>query len=89
MLKPGGRFAVSDVVALHPLSDEERADLASWAGCLAGALTAEEYLEGLTAAGFHDAAGDPHPRVRADGDQRPHHRHGLRDSPRFPRPPGP
>ncbi len=59
VLKPGGRFAVSDVVALHPLSDEERADLASWAGCLAGALTAEEYLEGLTAAGFHDARVTP------------------------------
>jgi len=57
VLAPGGRLAVSDVVALHPLSEEERSDLASWAGCLAGALTAEEYLEGLTAAGF------THPRV--------------------------
>jgi SAM-dependent methyltransferase len=59
VLVPGGRFAVSDVVALHPLSDEERADLASWAGCLAGALTAEEYLAGLAAAGFKDAAVTP------------------------------
>jgi len=59
VLVPGGRFAVSDVVALHPLSDEERADLASWAGCLAGALTAEEYLAGLAAAGFRDAQVTP------------------------------
>ncbi|MFH1330718.1 MAG: arsenite methyltransferase [Actinomycetota bacterium] len=59
VLVPGGRFAVSDVVALHPLTEEERADLASWAGCLAGALTAEEYLAGLAAAGFRDAAVTP------------------------------
>jgi SAM-dependent methyltransferase len=59
VLAPGGRFAVSDVVALHPLSEEERADLASWAGCLAGALTIEEYLEGLAAAGFRDAEVTP------------------------------
>jgi SAM-dependent methyltransferase len=55
VLAQGGRFAVSDVVARRPLSAEERADLASWAGCLAGALTAEEYLAGLAAAGFKDA----------------------------------
>jgi arsenite methyltransferase len=55
VLAPGGRFAVSDIVARHPLSAEERADLASWAGCLAGALTTAEYLEGLTSAGFGDA----------------------------------
>jgi len=59
VLAPGGRFAVSDVVARRPLSAEERADLASWAGCLAGALTAEEYLSGLTAAGFKDARVTP------------------------------
>ena len=88
VLVPGGRFAVSDVVALHPLSDEERADLASWAGCLAGALTAEEYLAGLAAAGFKDATVTPTHAVRADGRQRPHHRHRLRQSPPVPsRPP--
>jgi len=59
VLVPGGRFAVSDVVALHALSEEERADLASWVGCLAGALTAEEYLAGLAAAGFRDAEVTP------------------------------
>jgi SAM-dependent methyltransferase len=59
VLAPGGRFAVSDVVARRPLSAEERADLASWAGCIAGALTIEDYLEGLAAAGFKDARVTP------------------------------
>jgi SAM-dependent methyltransferase len=54
VLRPGGRFAVSDVVALHLLTEAERADLASWAGCIAGAITAEEYVEGLESAGFRD-----------------------------------
>jgi len=53
VLVPGGQFAVSDIVAVRPLTDEERADLAAWAGCLAGAITAGEYATGLTAAGFH------------------------------------
>jgi arsenite methyltransferase len=52
VLRPGGRFAVSDVVATRRLSDKEQADLVGWAGCLAGALTAEEYTTGLTGAGF-------------------------------------
>jgi SAM-dependent methyltransferase len=59
VLRPGGRFAVSDIVALRPLSAEERADLASWAGCVAGALTAEEYLAGLATAGFQEATVTP------------------------------
>lgn len=52
VLVPGGQFAVSDIVAVRPLTDEERGDLAAWAGCLAGAITAGEYTAGLTAAGF-------------------------------------
>ena len=59
VLVPGGRFAVSDIVARRPLSEAERADLASWAGCLAGALTAEEFLAGLAGAGFKDATVTP------------------------------
>ncbi|OFW64785.1 MAG: hypothetical protein A2135_05505 [Actinobacteria bacterium RBG_16_67_15] len=59
VLAPGGRLAISDVVALRSLSDLERADLASWAGCAAGALTAEEYLHGLIAAGFRNIAVAP------------------------------
>jgi SAM-dependent methyltransferase len=56
VLRPGGRFAVSDIVATRPLTEEERADLASWAGCIAGAITADEYVAGLESAGFRDVA---------------------------------
>jgi arsenite methyltransferase len=58
VLKPGGRFAVSDIVIHGGLpSDlvdnaELRRDLSSWAGCIAGALTDAEYRAGLAAAGF-------------------------------------
>ncbi len=52
VLRPGGRFAVSDVVTLRPFTEAEKADLASWTGCIAGALTDDEYREGLLAAGF-------------------------------------
>ncbi|MCZ7527314.1 MAG: arsenite methyltransferase [Acidimicrobiia bacterium] len=56
VLAPGGRFAVSDMVTLRPFTAEEKADLASWTGCVAGALTIDEYVAGLEAAGFHDAS---------------------------------
>ncbi len=58
VLKPGGRFAVSDIVIHGGLptdlidSATMRRDLSSWAGCIAGALTDAEYREGLAAAGF-------------------------------------
>lgn len=58
VLKPGGRFAVSDIVIHGDLLKEAvndadmRRDLSSWAGCIAGALTAEEYETGLVQAGF-------------------------------------
>jgi arsenite methyltransferase len=58
VLKPGGRFAVSDIVIHGGLpedlvdSAEMRRDLSSWAGCIAGALTDTEYREKLLAAGF-------------------------------------
>jgi arsenite methyltransferase len=62
VLRPGGRLAVSDIVATRPLTETERADLAAWAGCIAGAITAEEYVGGLEAAGFRDVAVEPtHP----------------------------
>lgn len=58
VLKPGGRFAVSDIVIHGGLPEglvdtaEFRRDLSSWAGCIAGALTDSEYRAGLEEAGF-------------------------------------
>jgi arsenite methyltransferase len=54
VLKPGGRFAVSDVVADPGMDVATRADLAQYVGCVAGALTAEEYARYLAEAGLTD-----------------------------------
>jgi arsenite methyltransferase len=51
VLRPGGRFAVTDVVA-DTTPDRRSPDPALWAGCIAGALTRNEYAEGLENAGF-------------------------------------
>ncbi|MDD4238451.1 MAG: arsenite methyltransferase [Desulfotomaculaceae bacterium] len=52
VLKPGGRFAVSDIVLTRPLPAKLREDLLVWAGCVGGALLDEEYRAKLVAAGF-------------------------------------
>jgi ubiquinone/menaquinone biosynthesis C-methylase UbiE len=54
VLKPGGRFAVSDVVTQGSLPADLRADMEAWVGCIAGALEEGEYRRLLTAAGFDD-----------------------------------
>jgi ubiquinone/menaquinone biosynthesis C-methylase UbiE len=54
VLRPGGRFAVSDVIADPDMDDATRADIAAWTGCIAGALTAEEFRSALAHAGLHD-----------------------------------
>ena len=54
VLRPGGRFAVTDVVTTRAFTPEEQADMAKWSGCVAGALTCDEFVDGLTAAGFTD-----------------------------------
>jgi arsenite methyltransferase len=54
VLKPGGRLAVSDVIASPDMDDATRADLAAYTGCIAGALTDGEFRDGLAAAGFTD-----------------------------------
>lgn len=52
VLKPGGRFAVSDVVTRGEVPDEVRRNMLLWAGCVAGALEENEYRTKLAAAGF-------------------------------------
>ncbi len=54
VLKPGGRFAVSDVVAQGELPDDLRQDMQAWVGCVAGALEEQEYRRLLAKAGFED-----------------------------------
>jgi SAM-dependent methyltransferase len=54
VLKPGGRFAVSDVVAQGELPADLRQDMEAWVGCVAGALEENEYRRLLTDAGFAD-----------------------------------
>lgn len=54
VLTPGGRFAVSDIVFQGQIPPVLRADLESWAGCIAGALEEAVYRQLLTAAGFTD-----------------------------------
>lgn len=55
VLVPGGRIGISDVVAEDHLTPQDRAERGSFVGCIAGALSRREYLDGLTAAGFVDA----------------------------------
>jgi arsenite methyltransferase len=54
VLRPGGRFAVSDVIADPEMDDQTRGDMAQWTGCIAGALTREQFVRALGAAGFTD-----------------------------------
>ncbi len=56
VLAPGGRLGVSDVVAEDTVTPEERTERGSYVGCIAGALSRAEYVEGLAAAGFTDAS---------------------------------
>lgn len=54
VLRPGGRFAVSDVIAAPNMDDATRDDMQQWTGCVAGALTDDQYRAALTAAGLVD-----------------------------------
>ncbi|MDQ4040027.1 MAG: arsenite methyltransferase [Actinomycetota bacterium] len=58
VLAPGGRIGVSDVVAQDDVTPTQRAERGSYVGCIAGALSRTEYLDGLAAAGFVDASVD-------------------------------
>jgi hypothetical protein len=52
VLRPGGRFAVTDIVADPEMDAETRRDMQQWTGCIAGALSEEDFRDGLEAAGF-------------------------------------
>jgi arsenite methyltransferase len=52
VLRAGGRFAVSDVIADPDMDEATRADMAAWTGCIAGALTEPEFRQALSAAGL-------------------------------------
>ena len=54
VLKPGGRFAVSDVIVRGAVPEKVRRDVELWIGCIAGALEEQEYVAMLGAAGFVD-----------------------------------
>jgi arsenite methyltransferase len=54
VLRPGGRFAVTDIVADPGMDEETRRDMAQWTGCVAGALTEADFKGELEAAGFED-----------------------------------
>jgi ubiquinone/menaquinone biosynthesis C-methylase UbiE len=63
VLRPGGRFAVSDVIADPGMDDATRADMAAYTGCIAGALTEDEFRAALAAAGLTDVEIRPTHRV--------------------------
>src|SRR5438067_8560114 len=59
VLKPGGRFAVSDVVTRGEINDEIRKSVLLWVGCVAGALDEDDYSAKLVSAGFEQIAIEP------------------------------
>ncbi len=63
VLRPGGRFAVSDVIADPDMDEATRADMEQWTGCVAGALTEDEFRAALAAAGLVDVEVRPTHRV--------------------------
>ncbi|MEP0805507.1 MAG: arsenite methyltransferase [Chloroflexota bacterium] len=59
VLKPGGKLAVSDIVTDGELPDAVRQSMAAWAGCVAGAVNAKDYIAMMEAAGFTDVSIQP------------------------------
>jgi SAM-dependent methyltransferase len=69
VLKPGGRFAVSDVITRGPIQPEIRQSVLAWVGCIAGALEENEYRSKLAAAGFERIEVEPTRIYRAEDAQ--------------------
>ena len=63
VLRPGGRFAISDVIADEGMDEATRADMQRWTGCIAGALTEVEFRATLADVGFVDVEIRPTHRV--------------------------
>ncbi len=59
LLRPGGRFAISDMVLSRDLPPQVASIMALWTGCIAGALTEDAVVSGLRAAGFEDVSVTP------------------------------
>ena len=59
VLRPGGRFAISDIVLARPLEPELTEIMALWTGCIAGALTEDDCIASMRAAGFDDVDIEP------------------------------
>jgi len=67
VLRPGGLFAVADMVELDPLEPALKKQLDSWAGCISGTIPIEEYREALLSAGFADPDFQVHARQSIPG----------------------
>ena len=63
VLRPGGRFAISDVIADAGMDEATKADMAAWTGCIAGALTRAQFEQALADAGLVDIEIDETHRV--------------------------
>ncbi|HLA86943.1 MAG TPA: arsenite methyltransferase [Anaerolineales bacterium] len=59
VLAPGGKLAVSDIVTAGPLPEAIKQSLSAWAGCVAGAVEAEEYIGMMKSVGFTDVTVTP------------------------------
>jgi arsenite methyltransferase len=59
VLKPGGKFAVSDIVTDGPLPDSIKQSLSAWAGCVAGAVEANDYVRMMESVGFTNVSITP------------------------------